>query len=76
MPGLGGPGTLPKVRLLLPTVPILLVTGRADQSALDLVAANPGVTLLPKPFGIEELRARLTPRGNEPSAPVRPLGQT
>jgi PAS domain S-box-containing protein len=71
MPGLGGRGTLPQLRRLLPAVPILLATGRADQSALDLVEAYPGVTLLPKPFGIEELRTCLVrPRqgGKNPSA--------
>jgi len=28
MPGLGGIGTLPRLRALLPTVPVLLSTGR------------------------------------------------
>ena len=77
MPGLGARGTLPQLRRLLPVVPVLLVTGRPDQSALDLVAANPGVTLLPKPFGIEELQTRLAPpgpRGSEPPAEARRFG--
>ena len=56
MPGLGGAGTLPRIRELNPTVPILLATGRVDQVALDLAAAHAGVTLLPKPFGAKELR--------------------
>ena len=56
MPGLGGKGTLPLLRGLCPTVPVLLATGRADQEALDLVAAHPFVTLMSKPFGFEELR--------------------
>jgi CheY-like chemotaxis protein/anti-sigma regulatory factor (Ser/Thr protein kinase) len=56
MPGLGGGGTLPLLRVLLPTVPILLATGRADQAALDLVEASPRVTLLPKPFTLDELK--------------------
>ena len=59
MPGLGGTGTLPRLRLLAPGVPVLLATGRSDQTALDLVAAHPGVTLLSKPFSLEELRERL-----------------
>jgi len=59
MPGLGGKGTLPRLRKLCPAVPVLLATGRADQDALDLVAAHPFVTLLPKPFSIEELRRHL-----------------
>ena len=59
MPGLGGKGTLPRLRALLPEVPILLATGRADQDSLDLVAGYGRVTLMPKPFGIEDLRDHL-----------------
>jgi PAS domain S-box-containing protein len=59
MPGLGGKGTLPRFRSLHPTVPVLLATGRADQDALDLIAAFPGVTLFPKPFTIQELQNHL-----------------
>ena len=59
MPGLGGKGTLPALRALRPDVPILLATGRADQEAMDLVAAHPGVTLLPKPFSLSDLQRHL-----------------
>jgi len=59
MPGLGGIGTLPRLRVLRPTVPVLLATGRIDQTALTLAAAHPGVTLLPKPFGLRELQQHL-----------------
>ena len=59
MPGLGGIGTLPRLRALLPTVPVLLSTGRTDQAALDLSQAHPFVTLLPKPFSMKEVRGRL-----------------
>ncbi|NWJ41971.1 MAG: PAS domain S-box protein [Geothrix sp.] len=61
MPGLGGAGTLPRLRALLPTVPVLLTTGRADQAAQDLVQAHRHVTLLSKPFGMKELQAHLAP---------------
>ncbi len=57
MPGWGGTQTLPKLRAALPGVPILLSTGRADQGAINLARAHPGVTILPKPFRLEELRA-------------------
>jgi PAS domain S-box-containing protein len=59
MPGLSGAETLPRIRTLQPVVPVLLATGRADQAAQALVDANPLVTLLPKPFGVQELRAGL-----------------
>ena len=63
MPGLGGAGTLPRLRALCPAVPVLLATGRADQTAVDLAAAHARVILLPKPFGMKELKAHLAPIG-------------
>jgi CheY-like chemotaxis protein len=59
MPGLGGAATLPRLRALRPGLPVLLATGRADQAALDLVAGFPSVTLMSKPFSLEELQERL-----------------
>jgi PAS domain S-box-containing protein len=59
MPGLGGKGTLPLLRARCPATPVLLATGRANQEALDLVAAHPHVTLLAKPFTIEDVQVRL-----------------
>jgi CheY-like chemotaxis protein len=61
MPGLGGAGTLPRLRALRPTLPILLATGRADQTALDLIQAHPHVTLLSKPFSMKDLQKHLGP---------------
>jgi len=63
MPGLGGTGTLPRLRALLPKVPVLLSTGRADQTAENLAKAHPFTTLLPKPFNIKALRDLLEPIG-------------
>ncbi len=59
MPGLGGVGTLPRLRTLLPEVPILLATGRADQAAVSLVEAHKDVTLMLKPFGKKDLQENL-----------------
>ena len=59
MPGLGGLATLPRLRTLFPKLPVIISTGRADQTTLDLTLNEPFVTLLPKPFAIEELRGRL-----------------
>jgi CheY-like chemotaxis protein len=63
MPGLGGAGTLPRLRALRPGLPVLLATGRADQTALDLVDAYPEVTLLSKPFSMRELQRHLAGLG-------------
>lgn len=60
MPGLGGAGTLPRLRELCPDVPILLATGRADQTAQRLVEGHPLVTLMAKPFGLKALQAHLS----------------
>ena len=59
MPGLGGKGTLPRLRALRPQVPVLLATGRTDQEAMLLVEGHPRVHLLPKPYSIQELQAAL-----------------
>ena len=59
MPGLGGQGTLPRLRELCPQVPVLLATGRADQTAQTLAGTHAGVSLLPKPFSHEALLRRL-----------------
>jgi signal transduction histidine kinase/ActR/RegA family two-component response regulator len=59
MPGLGGKGTLPRLRALRPTLPVVIATGRTDQSVMDLMANHPGVTLLPKPFAIQQIRDHL-----------------
>ena len=66
MPGWGGARTLPRLRAALPDLPILLSTGRADQRAIDLAHAFPGVTILPKPFSFRELQtafAAILPKG-------------
>ena len=59
MPGLGGLGTLPRLRALCPEVPVLLATGRVDQDALDLVAHDPHAALLSKPFSLADLQGVL-----------------
>lgn len=59
MPGLGGAGTLPRMHRLCPALPVILATGRVDQAVLDLVAAHPLVSLLSKPFSMNELQQHL-----------------
>jgi CheY-like chemotaxis protein len=59
MPGLGGAGTLPRLRELRPALSVILATGRADQNAVELVESLPGVRIMEKPFNREELEAAL-----------------
>ena len=59
MPGMGGAGTLPRLRELRPELPVVLATGRADQHAVDLIGRWKRVTLLAKPFSIGEVEAHL-----------------
>jgi len=59
MPGIGGPGTLPRLRALHPTLPVLVATGRVDQTALNLIASDANTVLLAKPFSMKELGAKL-----------------
>jgi len=59
MPGLDGAATLPRLRALRPGLPVLLATGRVDQTATNLLEAHPGVLLLSKPFGFDDLQQKL-----------------
>lgn len=69
MPGLGGAGTLPRLRAVLPEAAIILATGKPDQAAYDLVSSYPKVTLLTKPFTKADLSARLAQfTGSPPDA--------
>ncbi len=56
MPGMGGAAALPRLRERCPNTPVLLATGRADQAAMELAANFSSVSILPKPFGLNELR--------------------
>ena len=47
-------------------MPVLLSTGQVDQAVLDLAAAQPGVSLLAKPFSLDDLRERLLPFERKP----------
>jgi CheY-like chemotaxis protein len=67
MPGMGGAETLPRIRVLLPEVPVLLATGRVDQTALNLVEAHPFVALMAKPFAAKALEERFAAIETRPS---------
>ena len=59
MPGIGGLGTLPRLRVTNPDLPVLVATGYVEHGTLDLVATYQKTTLLVKPFTREELGAKL-----------------
>jgi CheY-like chemotaxis protein len=59
MPGWGGAETLPRIRGFRPDLPVILATGRVDQIALDLAAGHPHVSLMAKPFALDDLRRGL-----------------
>ena len=59
MPGLGGIATLENLRRLWPEVPVVLVTGQADQDAEELVQRYHRVSLMAKPFTMAEIKAQL-----------------
>jgi PAS domain S-box-containing protein len=59
MPGWGGAETLRRIRTLLPNLPIILSTGKLDQTAIDLKESYAGVALLGKPYTLDELGNQL-----------------
>ena len=59
MPVMGGAMTLPRLRALRPSLPILISTGLIDQAAMDLAATHANVTLVPKPMSVKDLRRYL-----------------
>ena len=59
MPGLGGAGTLPRLRDLRPGLPVIIATGATDADALAMPLALAGVQRIAKPFTFEELEAAL-----------------
>ncbi len=56
MPGLGGAETLRHLRVLSPDTPILLATGFLDSETKALVSQYECVWVLPKPFGLTDIR--------------------
>ena len=63
MPGMGGAATVPQLRALLPLVPIVISTGLVAESTIALVETYPGVTLLSKPYSMEDLHQHLESLG-------------
>lgn len=59
MPGMGGACTLPLLRVLRPLLPVVIATGRLFEEAAQLAQGFPLVSLMPKPYGLQEIRKRL-----------------
>jgi CheY-like chemotaxis protein len=59
MPGMGGASTLRWIRVERPVLPILIATGRVTKEVQELVETHLAVALMPKPYGLNELRRRL-----------------
>ena len=56
MPGWGGAATLPRLRALRPSLPVVISTGRVQDTAVALASRYPRVGLMPKPYGLGELK--------------------
>lgn len=59
MPGLDGPGLLREGRALLGNARIVFISGYAEEKFSDLLAEEPDVTFLPKPFTLAELAEKV-----------------
>ncbi len=61
MPGMDGAALVRAARAQLdwPAMPALLVSGYAEASLRDALAAEPGVAFLPKPYALKQLAERL-----------------
>lgn len=72
MPGMSGAEALPKILNLRPGLPVLMATGYSDQEIAPLLAGNPGVSSLRKPFSMKEIRAKIAELGIRPAADSAP----
>ena len=70
MPRMGGKELLERVRMKLPEVKVLLVSGYTDDALADHGALGPGISFLEKPFSPKQLAQRVREVLEEPSALV------
>jgi PAS domain S-box-containing protein len=59
MPGLDGPGTLKELRVLNPTLPVLLMSGFSESDVRKRMPGDPYISFLPKPFTADDLIQKL-----------------
>ena len=58
MPGMDGPQLVRAVRAMMPSLPVILVSGYAETEALSDLPGSP-VQFLAKPFSMKDLAARI-----------------
>jgi DNA-binding response OmpR family regulator len=61
MPVLGGVETLPRLRALRPTLPVIIETGNMGEQVEVLARTFIDVSVLSRPFSLSELKAALGP---------------
>jgi PAS domain S-box-containing protein len=61
MPVLSGGETLPRLRALQPTLPVIIETGNMGQQVEQLARSFADVSVLGRPFSLSELKAALDP---------------
>lgn len=59
LPGLDGRQLAATARELRPTLKVLFITGYADEATFGEVEAEKGAHMLPKPFGVLDLLAKV-----------------
>jgi PAS domain S-box-containing protein len=61
MPVLDGCRALPRLRQLRPNLPVIIETGSMDDKAEELARAHDNVSVLVRPFSLNEIKAALAP---------------
>ena len=64
MPVLSGGETLPRLRALRPSLPVVIETGNMGEQVEQLARAFADVSVLVRPFSLSELKAALAPWAN------------
>jgi len=59
MPGMDGPTLLKKARSMLKEARIVFISGYAEEEFSELLAEEPDVTFLPKPFTLIQLAEKV-----------------
>jgi PAS domain S-box-containing protein len=60
MPGVNGESTLWRLRRTHPDLPVFIASGYMDEATWERLGAMPMVSLLPKPYGLEEIQNALS----------------